>query len=86
MKIRIREITRIRVSAVEQTWHTQDSQGQILALAFRYKSLNPFARTGAGEKAGGGRDHYVLEPLSREYGTYGTVQARFWLCLSNKSL
>ena len=27
--------------AVEQIWHIQDSQGQILAVAFRYNILNP---------------------------------------------
>ena len=32
------------ISAVERTWHTQDSQGQVLALAFRQKSLKPFRR------------------------------------------
>ena len=29
-------------SAFERTWHIYDSQGQILALAFRCKSLKPF--------------------------------------------
>ena len=28
-------------TAVERIWHTQDSQGQVLALAFRQKPLNP---------------------------------------------
>ena len=31
-----------RLPAVERTGHIQDSQGQILALAFRHKSLKPF--------------------------------------------
>jgi len=29
-------------SAVERIWHTQDSQGKILAFAFRQKSSKPF--------------------------------------------
>ena len=29
-------------TAVEQSWQIQDSQDHILALAFRYTSLNPF--------------------------------------------
>ena len=29
-------------TAVEKIWHTYDSQGQILALAFMYRSLKPF--------------------------------------------
>jgi len=31
-----------RFTSVEQTWHIQDSQGQILALAFRSKSFMTF--------------------------------------------
>jgi len=29
-------------AAVERIWHTQDSKGQIMVLAFRQKSLKPF--------------------------------------------
>ena len=29
------------VAAIERIWHTQDSQGQILALDLRFKSLKP---------------------------------------------
>ena len=31
-----------RVTAAERIWHIYDSQGQILALALRYKSLKCF--------------------------------------------
>ena len=34
--------SRFGLAAVERVWHTQDSQGQILALVFRLKSVNPF--------------------------------------------
>ena len=30
------------VSAAERTWHMQDSQGQIVAFAFRQKCSKPF--------------------------------------------
>ena len=59
-------------AAVERMWHIQDSQGQILALPFRFKSVKPFkvfplrSKAERGVKGGGHDDGPCLqkEPVS----------------------
>ena len=42
LDFRLRALFREVASLISKMWHKQGSHGQILALAFRQKSLNPF--------------------------------------------
>jgi len=80
---------------IERFWHVKDRQGQIMALAFRAKSLHPskpftlrlqadysikcFEPAGLTVTTAGLLASFTL---SSEYGTYMTVKARLWPCIS----
>ena len=53
-----------RVTAAQRIWHMYNSQGQILAVAFRYKALNYFMLFPLGSGAERGSASVVSAPAA----------------------
>ena len=78
----------LRQQLLLRTWYIRDSQGQILALPFRHKSLEHLKLSLRRLEAVSNHESrgvHSARPLCFEHGTYKTVKARFWPWHSGES-